>query len=284
VVGVSAILDALALEPVGEDRYRAGNVDTGHNVVFGGQLMAQSVVAAALGHEDKTVKTLHTVFARAAAPDVPVDVSVERVHAGRSLASSTVTVSQGERICTRSMVLLSADEPDLIRHADSFRAATGPEPTAGQPAPGTGEWEVQIVGDVDVSDPDQVGPPELEVWTRFAGAPEDVLVSQALLAFASDGFLIGTAMRPHAGVGQAQAHVSISTGVLSHTLTFHEHFSAGHWLLLAHRSTHAGHGRSYGRAEVFDEDGQLVASFVQDAMIRAMTPRTPERQGWSAQL
>ena len=92
------------------------------------------------------------------------------------------------------------------------------------PTPGSdsGQWDVSIVGGVDLSDPDEVGPSELDVWTRFDGAPDDRIVDQALLAFATDGFLIGTAMRPHKGVGQAQAHVSISTGVLSHTLTFHE--------------------------------------------------------------
>src|SRR5438445_766391 len=79
-----------------------------------------------------------------------------------------------------------------------------------------------IFGDADITDPDVTGPPDLDVWTRFVGAPDDPGVSQALLAFATDGFLIGTAMRPHEGVGQAQAHVTLSTGVLSHTLTFHE--------------------------------------------------------------
>ena len=80
-------------------------------------------------------------------------------------------------------------------------------------------------------------------------------------------------MRPHAGVGQAQAHRSLSTGVISHTLTFHEPVSAADWMLLSHQSPYAGHGRSYGRADVFRADGQLVASFVQDAMIRSMPAR-----------
>ena len=115
----------------------------------------------------------------------------------------------------------------------------------------------------------------LDVWSRFTGAPDDAVTSQALLAFASDPFLIGTAMRPHAGVGQAQAHVTLSTGVISHTLTFHEPFSAGQWLLLDHRSPYAGRGRSYGRADVFTAEGQLVASFVQDDMIRAMPSGEP---------
>jgi acyl-CoA thioesterase len=184
-----------------------------------------------------------------------------------------VTITQGDRLCTRSIVLLTADETDLIRHADPMPAAPSPDESGARQTDG-GAWEVRVVGDVDVSDPDAVGPAELEVWTRFVGAPDDPAINQALLAFATDGFLIGTAMRPHAGVGQAQAHVSISTGVISHTLTFHEPCSAGEWLLLSHRSPYAGRGRSYGRADVFRADGQLVASFVQDAMIRSMSPST----------
>src|ERR1700685_3171711 len=93
-------------------------------------------------------------------------------------------------------------------------------------------------------------------------------MSQALLAYASDGFLIGTAMRPHLGVGQALAHVSISTSVITHTLSFHEPFDPGQWLLLSQESQYAGRGRSYGRGTVFTEDGRLVASFVQENMIR----------------
>jgi acyl-CoA thioesterase II len=134
----------------------------------------------------------------------------------------------------------------------------------------SGAWEVRAAPGVDVDDPSLVGPPELDVWTRFVGAPEDPALNQALLAFATDGFLIGTAMRPHAGVGQAQAHRTVSTGVVSHTLTFHEPCAAGEWLLLAHRSPYAGHGRCYGRASVFRADGTLVAAFVQDGMIRAL--------------
>ncbi|MBL8776830.1 MAG: thioesterase family protein [Acidimicrobiales bacterium] len=272
---VDHLVAGLALEPTGPDRYRAPEVETGHEVIFGGQLLAQSLVAASIGHEGKRAKTIHTVFARGAAPGTPLDVAVETMHGGRAFASSTVTISQGDRLCTRSLVLLTADEPDFIHHAD-------PAPTVGAPpeTPASGgpdEWQVQIVGDVDISDPELTGPAELDVWTRFPGAPDDLLTAQAVLAFASDGFLIGTAMRPHAGVGQSQAHDTLATGVVSHTLTFHEPFPADDWLLLAHRSPHAGHGRSYGRADVFTPAGALVASYVQDAMLRPMPAKDPGR-------
>ena len=266
---IETFVGALALDPIGDDHFRATNIDLGHGVIFGGQLLAQSVVAGHTVAPDKSVKTVHTVFARAGAPAQPLDIAVDRMHSGRAMASCTVTISQGDRLCARSQVLLSADEDDCIRHADAAPSVPGPGESRVTGESG-GPWEVRIAGDADVNDPDAVGPPDLDVWTRFVGAPGDPAVAQALLAYATDGFLIGTAMRPHAGVGQSQAHVTLSTGVLSHTLTFHEPVDAGQWMLLSHHSAHAGHGRCYGRANVFREDGTLVASFVQDAMIRPM--------------
>ena len=69
-------------------------------------------------------------------------------------------------------------------------------------------------------------------------------------------------------MGQALAHVTISTTVMAQTLSFRERFRADEWLLLAHHSPYAGRGRSYGRADVFTEDGHLVASYAQENMIR----------------
>ncbi len=254
MVTIDGLLASLTLEPTAADRYRAPNVASGHGVVFGGQLLAQSIVAGLEGHDAMAVKTVHTVFARSAEPELPVEIVVDRMHGGRSFASATVTIHQGERLCTRSIVLLSADEEDLIRHADGPTRASDPD-LAEPMGDGDGDWEIRVVDGVDISDPDAVGPADLDVWTRFVGAPDDPATSQALLAFATDGFLIGTAMRPHAGVGQAQAHRTLSTGVISHTLTFHEPCNAGDWLLLSHHSPYAGRGRSYGRADVFTRDG-----------------------------
>lgn len=265
------ILAAYDLEEVGPNRYRGPNARSTHGVVFGGQLLGQALLAAGAGHPDLAVKTLHAVFARAASFDAPIDIEVEPVHGGRTFASATVTLRQGDRTCVRAQVLLSADEPDCIRHAVDAPGHRPPGDDDREPA-----WQVQIVDDVDISDPALTGPPELDVWTRFVGAPEDPALNQALLAFATDGFLIGTAMRPHEGVGQAQAHVTLSTGVISHTITFHEPVDAGAWNLMVQRSPYAGRGRSYGSADVFSAGGRLVASFVQDAMIR---PRDPNAGG-----
>lgn len=270
-----ALADLLAsfdLKPTGDNVFTAPNVPIGHGVVHGGQILGQSIVAAALGQDGKVAKTVHTVFARAASTEAETEIVVDRYHAGGSMGSATVSFVQGGRVCARSNVLLTADEPDLIKHASTGKAVAGPDE-----APQTkmsGDWDVRVVGGVDISDPDAVGPAELDVWVRFPGAPHDAVLNQALLAVSTDSFLIGTAMRPHAGVGQAQAHVTLTTGVLSHTLTFHEPAYAGDWLLMSHRSPYAGRGRTYGTADVFTADGALVASFVQDAIVRAKADKS----------
>jgi acyl-CoA thioesterase len=256
------------LELTGDPPYQAGHVGPGHGVVFGGQILAQIIVAASRAVPDKRVKSLHTIFARGGTTDVPLEIGIDPMHAGRAFASLTVTASQGSRLCARSLVLLEGDEPDLIRHGPEMPAVPPPDlATMTHPEPW---WDVAVVGGVDISDPAAVGPATLQVWTRFPAAPSDPVIAQALVSYATDGFLIGTAMRPHAGVGQALAHVSISTTVLSHTLTFHEPFDASEWLLIEHEAPYAGRGRSYGRAHIFTQDGALVASFVQENMIRAM--------------
>jgi acyl-CoA thioesterase II len=262
----------LGLEEFGRHRYRAGNLAGPAPVVFGGQILAQTVVAATRSAPGKELKSLHTVFVRAAAPDRPLELDVDVQQDGRSFATLSVSVRQGDRLCTRSLALLHAPEPDLIRHADAPSAVTPPDQTPARPVSHPW-WDLRVVGDVDFDDPDLVGPPDVAVWSRFRDVPAgatatDASASQALVAFASDGFLIATAMRPHKGVGQALAHVTISTTVMAHTLSFHEPFRADEWLLLAHHSPYAGRGRSYGRADVFTSGGRLVASYAQENMIR----------------
>jgi acyl-CoA thioesterase-2 len=279
VTGLARLADLLAafqLEPVGEGRFVGQNAPNGRDVIFGGQLLAQTIAAATASQPGKEVKTVHAIFARGGDMRSPVDIDVDTMHSGRSFGSATVTVRQGDRLCARSLVLLHAPEPDAIRHGDAAPEVAPPDDTTARSFE-FDEWRISIVGNVDLSDPDDVGPPELPVWTRFEGAPDDLLTNQELLAYATDGFLIGTAMRPHAGVSQGMAHVTLSTGVVSHTLTFHEPFSAASWLLLAHEAPYAGRGRTYGRAHVFSEDGRLVASFVQDGMVRGISADAANR-------
>ncbi|MCU4182899.1 thioesterase family protein [Acidiferrimicrobium sp. IK] len=258
----------LALEQTGEHTYLAANLESPSPVVFGGQILAQALTAASKSAPGKVVLSLHTVFERGASPNQPLELEVAPISDGRTMACRTVTVRQGARVCATITALLHAPEADLIRHGASPDRLEVPAATT---ASGAHDWwDVSIVDDVDLADPDAVGPAELSIWSRFRGVPDGEAANQAMLGYASDGFLIATAMRPHAGVGQAQAHVTVSTSVLTQTISFHEPFDACDWHLIVHESPYAGRGRSYGRAHVYSRHGSLVASFAQDNIVRAL--------------
>jgi acyl-CoA thioesterase len=270
-------LKSLVLEQTGENRFRGPSVPSDYRpVVFGGQLMGQMIVAAATTLPDKNVKSIHAIFARAGTVTQPVDLDVDVMHAGRALASVTITARQGDRLLSRGLLLLDAGEPDLIRHSLPMPEVARP----GQldPRKGTEEGsDVRIVDEVDLMTPDVTGDPELFIWVRFDQAPDNLAVHQALLSWYTDPFLIGAALRPHAGIGQSMAHDTISTGVITHTLSFHEPVKVTDWLLLANQSLFAGGGRTYGSGQIFDEQGNQVASFVQENLVRAFRDETGTR-------
>lgn len=269
----STIPAPLRPECVSDDRYAVVNTGDANqrDVVFGGQFLAQAIVASALRHPEMTVRSIQSIFARPGRIGAPTELAVESIHAGRTFASDTVTAWQGDRLCARFLVLLDVDEPDVIRHEPSMPVVSAPAdtPLTDQGMlvyPGT---ELRIVDGVDLWSVDApTGPADTFLWAKAAALPDLTPVHQAVLAWATDGFLIATALRPHAGVGQDDAHRGLSTGVVGHTIVFHEPFRADEWLLLAHHSPYAGRGRTFGTADVFTEDGRMVASYVQTNMIR----------------
>ena len=99
---VDHLVAGLTLEPAGRAVTCAPEVETGHEVIFGGQLLAQSLVAASISHEDKRAKT-STRSSPRAAPGVPLDVMPWGDARRSGFASATVTISQGDRLCTRSL-------------------------------------------------------------------------------------------------------------------------------------------------------------------------------------
>jgi len=251
--------------------------DLVRNVVFGGQILAQMIMAAHMDRQAdrpdlKEVKSIHAIFARAGDYNSPIHYEVERMHDGRTMGSDTVTFSQAGRIMSRGMILWSADEADLIRHTSEVHMpkVPGPEDPGNRPDGRVFPGAVGLIVDgINTwSDDEPLRPPLQNVWTRFSQTYAQP-VNQAILSWATDGFLIGTSMLPHEGYHEGLAHKKISTGVLSHTINFHDRFEADQWLLLAHEGIWAGRGRSHGRCSVWTEDGRLVATYTQDNLVRA---------------
>jgi len=265
--------ELLELEERGERRYRVrhpGASPEGRDVIFGGQILAQMIMASdANAGGAKDVKSIHAIFARAGTYAEPMDIEVEPIQAGRTWASDTLTARQGERLLCRALVLLNIDDPDLMRH--ETRAPAVPKPADLQPGDALlyPEVEMRPVPEADTPAPD--GVPTMAFWMRYPRKLDSVAANQAILAYCTNGQLIGLAMRPHSDkVKISDAHRSVSTGVIGHIVHFHERPDVSEWLLVTHEAPYAGRGRIFGRGLVFTEDGRLVAAFEQDSMVRAV--------------
>jgi len=273
---VKTLVEALRLEETAPGRYRADNVEFGERgVVFGGQLIGQLLVAGATVDPSKRVKSAHALFARPVLVDEPVELRVDVLQAGKTFASTSASIWQQSKERARAMVLLTLDERDLIRYGSPMPSVGAPEDAT----PSLGNDNVRVVGGADIFGVEATGDPSVDVWFRVPGEATTQPEVQGLLAHSSASFLIGASMRPHEGVGQSAAHTAFSTGIIGHTISFHEPVEAGAWHLLAHRHTYAGRGRVFGHGEIFNDGGQLVASFSQEAMVRHFPEGvTPEGQ------
>ena len=264
-VGMVKLFD---VDADGAHRY-AGYSDGGsRRVVDGSQLLAQSIVAASKELSDHGVRSAHAVFTRVVDDARPLWFEVDVTHRGRTFAGAIVTVGQGGRRCATVSLLLDVVHADLIRHS-------APPPTVGPPADATGLTmpmvgrQLRLVGVADPNDPDEVGPPVLDAWVHYDSVPERPDLARALIAHFTGHLSLSATMRGHVGIGTGQAHKTVSSAVMSIGVAFHEPVAWDGWLLYHHESTQVGAGMSYVRGQVFTEGGDLIASFVQEAMLRA---------------
>ncbi|MFE1909197.1 acyl-CoA thioesterase [Streptomyces gardneri] len=247
---------------------------------FGGQVAAQALTAAGRTvPPGPTVHSLHGYFLRAGDLRRPIVYEVDRLRDGRSYVSRRVTAVQGgEAIFT-----LSA----------SFKS---PEPGPGRqsarpdaPAPGTLPDPYTVWADTDLEDFERAawrrvmsmrfvpqageapdGTNRQLVWLKSTERlSDDPLLHACALAYCSDLTLAHTTAldveppRPLRG-GPAKTFLAS----LDHAIWFHRPFRADEWLLFAQRSPSASDGRGLALGEFWTEEGELVASVVQETVLR----------------
>lgn len=268
---VERMLRIFDVTPSGENRFTGESDGGGRRVADATQLLAQAIVATAKRFPDKQIRSARAVFVRAVDSEVPVDFEVDVLHEGRTMADAEVAVCQNGR--RHAMVSVLADVPtgDVVRHHAAKPQVAGPEAAHPVHMPMTGR-DLRVVGVVDVRSPEEVGPPELHAWLRYDPVPERADLAKALLAHFTNHLSVSATLRAHEGVGTSQAHRTISTGVMTVTVAFHEPVRWDGWLLYSHESTQVGSGMSYVRGQVHTDSGDLLASFTQEAMIRPIRP------------
>jgi acyl-CoA thioesterase len=216
------------------------------------------------------------VFIRAADALEPLHFSVEELSSGHTFTSLAVKASQADRVCGLGTFLLDVTAPDVIAH--QVRAPRVGSPDAAEPYDmGVSGREVRVVDGAYTDDPRApLGPPVLDAWVRFTDVPPDPVLHAALLAQFTGHMSIAAALRPHAGIGQASAHHTLSTAINAIAISIHRDVAADQWMLYHQHSTSAAGGMTHSECRIHDESGALLASFTVDAMVRATTRTSDE--------
>jgi acyl-CoA thioesterase-2 len=279
---LDALQGLLDLEYIEHNIFRARSVDIGSGTVFGGQALAQSLVAARRTVDDaRPAHSMHGYFILPGDVDAPIVYEVDRLRDGSSFTTRRIVAIQHGRAIFNMAASFQAPEagaehqadmPDvpgpeaLPRELELVRAMEDQIPEAVRSLY-TRERPIEF-RPVDPVDPfaPEAKPPAHHVWIRARGPlPDDRLTHQAVLAYASDYGLLSTALRPH-GLSFVQPDLQLAS--LDHALWFHRPIPADGWLLYAMDSPSASGARGFARGQVFAADGTLVASVAQEGLMR----------------
>jgi acyl-CoA thioesterase II len=280
---VSELVDLLSVQRMGDGWYLGKRKKGGVGRVFGGQVIAQALAAAqdTVG-EERTVHSLHAYFMRPGNEDFDITFRVERDFDGGSFS-------------TRRIIALQRDKPILNMAASFQKFETGftyqiamPDVPGPEDLKSENQLRAEMADQIPehfrrnylderaieyrpVNPRDLIGgatrtPAVQHLWFRLrAPIADEPAMHRAMLAYASDFYLLGTCSLPHGITWMTPGFMSAS---LDHAVWIHEHFRVDDWLLYSCDSPWTGHGRGFNRGSIFAQDGRLVASCAQEGLIR----------------
>ena len=286
---VDGLLRLLDVADEGDDHFAGARKPGGVGRVFGGQVIGQALASAERTvPEDRPVHSLHAYFLRGGNEDFGIDFEVMRDLDGGSFANRRVVASQqGQDGTPRPILTMVASfhkrEPG-VEHAEAMPQVPAPESLRSE-----AELRAEYADKVPERLRNQMltprpielrpvesrhwmgGPPReplSHTWMRaVAPLPDDPKLHRAVLAYASDMTLLGTATLPH--------EISWSKGnmmgaSLDHAIWFHDDFRADEWMLYVCDSPWAGRARGFNRGRIFTREGKLIANVAQEGLIRPL--------------
>jgi acyl-CoA thioesterase II len=278
------LVDLLDLEYLDVDLFRGRQPDSARQRVYGGQVAAQALVAAARTvDEGFAVHSLHSYFLLPGDYQVPIIYDVERIRDGRSFLTRRVMARQHGRPIYYQTLNFQRPE-DGFSHQDAMPEVGTPEDgldlvelmrgRGNEDADALGkEWsalDVRYLGNTRFGLPAEPRhPAQARMWIRVTGAlSDDPLEHLAVFTYASDVSLLGASLAAH-DVDPTKTMMAS----LDHTLWFHRPFRVDEWWLYDQWSPSASGGRGLSFGRVFRQDGTLVATAAQEGLIRPRRPR-----------
>ena len=280
---VAELLKILDLEPIEVNIFRGYCPDEERQRVFGGQVMAQALVAAqrTVG-EDRQAHSLHGYFLRPGDPNAPILYDVDRIRDGKSFTTRrVVAIQHGRAIFNMAASFQVAEEGAVYQM---------PLPDAPKPEELTswGDYLASIIDDVPEDaqywfkrprpietrpvklhhpmKPNVEDPPRQLIWFRTASeVPDDPALQQALLTYAVDMWLLDCSVLAH---GYRFGDPDFQAASLDHAMWFQRPFRADEWLLLDAECISTGGARGLNRSNIYTQSGELVAAANQEGLIR----------------
>ncbi len=278
----ATLVSILNLETLEENLFRGYSPQNGWTRVFGGQVVAQAMTAAARTvTEARPVHSLHCYFLLAGDPAIPIIYEVDRIRDGGSFTTRRVVAIQ------KGAAIFSMSASFHVRESGFSHQVSMPEVPAPETLPSEAELREKLLPKLpDIARiywerdrPIELRPADLSrftrsdkripaqnIWIRVKDSlPDDPSLHQCALAYASDFSLLDTALAAH---GRILFDPTLMVASLDHAIWFHRDFRADEWLLYAQDSPSAEGGRALCRGNIFRRDGTLVASVAQEGLIR----------------
>lgn len=276
----------LTLERLDDNIFRGPKGSVGWQRVYGGQVLGQSLAAAAQTvNEDRPIHSLHGYFLLGGDPENEIIYEVDRIRDGGSFATRRVCgIQHGRPIFSMSASFHRHEEG--YDHQANMPDVPGPEtlPRAQDlvsslishlPENMRSFWARELPIDIRIVDfsryvSRQPRPAQQAIWLKTSGpVPDMPSIHQAILAYASDFTLLDTALIAH---GKLLFDRDLQLASLDHAMWFHRPFRCDDWLLYAQDSPSAYGSRGYCRGAIYDQAGRLVATAVQEGLMRKRDP------------
>jgi acyl-CoA thioesterase II len=290
---VAELVALLDLERLEDNLFRGQSRDIGTKYVFGGQVLGQALSAAQKTVEDaRAVHSLHAYFLRAGDIEAPIIYDVDRTRDGKSFSVRRVTAIQHGQPIFVLAASFQHEEPGVfhqfhmpeVPQPEDVEPNIAPSPEVMEKLPAKmqrwlsrmGPFEMRPIYPRDEVKPPK-RPPYQQVWLRLIDKVDDAPeLHRALLAYASDFYLLGTTTFPH-GISYYQPNVQMAS--LDHAMWFHRPFRVDDWLLYSLDSPTAQNARGLARGQFFTRDGILVASTAQEGLIRVLDESKENKEG-----
>lgn len=274
-ISQGGLLDFMRCEKLSRDLYRGESKDLNTGQVYGGQVLGQAINAASDTVDDsRLLRSAHAYFLRKGDVNEPIIYEVDRALDGGSVSSRVVIASQfGKQILHLSASFHKEEEG--LDYQPSFNVPTDILKKGVENYQADQQYfQSDYLDVIKLSDQEITAPNSFQYWVKAKEPlPNQVDVQNSALAYISDMGLLHSALVPHDLHNQGGPDKrTVMMASIDHAIWFHRPFRADEWFFSDCRAVSNSNARGLSYGSLYDLQGNLFASTVQQGLLR--TPRS----------